>query len=135
MILDSGDEKHSSRPKRNIKKPPTQDGTEKKNEEWEDQLHADQIKYQPQHEPGAPENFVANAVRLNYFNEVLALKFGKYGQLNSTRPNSNYNLYFPLFSQLRISQLNSLELLLFKILKIQNLRLFYRFQVLPVTFH
>ncbi len=46
------------------------------------------MRYQPQHEPGAPENFLATAHRLKYFSEVLGVKLAKYGHLNSNRPNS-----------------------------------------------
>jgi hypothetical protein len=50
-----------------------------------DELERDQMKYEPQHEPDAPENFVASAERLNYFSEVLALKLSKYGHMNMPR--------------------------------------------------
>lgn len=53
-----------------------------------DQLNSDQMKFVPQHEPGAPENFTATQARINYFNKVLALKLEKYYNLNSNRPSS-----------------------------------------------
>ena len=53
------------------------------------------MKYEPQHEPGAPENFVATAERLKYFSEVLALKFSKYGHLNLP-PQTPTSTHIPL---------------------------------------
>lgn len=53
-----------------------------------DQLNSDQMKFVPQHEPGAPENFLATTRRIDYFMKVLALKLEKYSSLNSFRPNS-----------------------------------------------
>ena len=53
-----------------------------------DELMKDQKIYQPQHEPGQSENFLANESRLKYFTEVLKLKLNKYGQLVTQRPRS-----------------------------------------------
>jgi hypothetical protein len=53
-----------------------------------DELKKDQKIYQPQHEPGQSENFVANESRLKYFTDVLKLKLNKYGQLTTRRPRS-----------------------------------------------
>lgn len=53
-----------------------------------DQLNADQMKFEPQHEPGAPENFNATPARISYFHKVIGVKLEKYNSLNSHRPTS-----------------------------------------------
>lgn len=53
-----------------------------------DQLNSDQMRFVPQHEPGAPENFLATTRRIDYFLKVLSVKLEKYNLLNSNRPNS-----------------------------------------------
>lgn len=88
VLLDSGDEKTVNRPKRVRKRHFSHDSFDERNEQFIDELNADQIRYKPQHEPGAPENFVASASRLSYFSEVLTLKLKKYPTLNSHRPTS-----------------------------------------------
>jgi len=84
-ILESGDEKILNRPKRARRRNNSHDALENKNEEEMEELERDQMKYEPQHEPGAPENFVASVDRLQYFSEVLALKLNKYGHMNMPR--------------------------------------------------
>jgi hypothetical protein len=56
-----------------------------------DELMKDQKIYQPQHEPGHSENFLADESRLKYFTDVLKLKLNKYGQLTTQRPRSPSN--------------------------------------------
>lgn len=72
--VESGDERSSSRPKRARKRCSSHDAFGNKIEEKMGELERDQMKYEPQHEPGAPENFIATSERLKYFAEVLSLK-------------------------------------------------------------
>lgn len=53
-----------------------------------DQLTTDQMKFEPQHEPGAPENFNATPARISYFHKVVGVKLDKYLTLNSVRATS-----------------------------------------------
>ncbi|KAI9557141.1 hypothetical protein GHT06_016948 [Daphnia sinensis] len=64
-------------------------------EEQMDELERGQMKYVPQHEPGAPENFIKTSERLKYLAEALALKLGKYGYLNIPRQASS-STHIPL---------------------------------------
>ncbi|KAK4036539.1 hypothetical protein OUZ56_028590 [Daphnia magna] len=93
--VESGDERSSSRPKRARKRCSSHDAFGNKIEEKMGELERDQMKYEPQHEPGAPENFIATSERLKYFAEVLALKLGKYGHLNTPRQASS-STHIPL---------------------------------------
>ncbi|XP_057379346.1 uncharacterized protein LOC130701400 isoform X2 [Daphnia carinata] len=93
--VESGDERSSSRPKRTRKRCSSHEALGNKTEEQMGELERDQMKYEPQHEPGAPENFIATSERLRYFAEVLALKLGKYGHLNIPRQASS-STHIPL---------------------------------------
>ncbi|KAI9551733.1 hypothetical protein GHT06_022069 [Daphnia sinensis] len=96
--VESGDERGACRPKRARKRCNSNDAfgnIGNLTEEQMDELERDQMKYVPQHEPGAPENFIATSERLKYFAEALALKLGKYGYLNIPRQASS-STHIPL---------------------------------------
>ena len=87
-MAESGDERATNNNNKRIRKQRRNSDDVDSYEQFMDQLNADQLKLEPQHEPGAPENFVATQSRINYFNKVIAVKLEKYNSLNSSRPTS-----------------------------------------------